>query len=578
MTLINKIFFLLGSKLKKKFYLIFFLVLISSLLEMIGIGFVIPIAGLLSDSSENLFLKKITGLFPFKNLEKNELITIVMVTFFLFYITKAVFLTFSIWLQSKFNYNLMNEIYKKLITKYLSHNFLYWADQDSSNKIKILTQEINLVSSHIVQPCLIIMTELFVILAILSLLFYHSVVATLFCIFFTAISFVLWQKISSPKIKKNSLLRSQYDSLLFKQIQETLLGIKDIKMYGCELASFKNLENNLSNIKTVKTQHDFITNIPKIYLELIAVICFSFFMIIFLNFFPNIVSIIPTLALFAAAAFKLMPSANRLMLSAQNIKYGMIPLNIVVSELKNKNFSEDSLNNSLDQIAFLEKINISNIFFNYKNSKKFILHHINFEIKKGEKIGIIGQSGSGKTTFVDILSGLIDPDSGKILVDNVDINKNIRNWREKIGYIQQNTYLMNDTIKNNITFGTDHRLENFDFRLNNAIKVAHLDNLIHELPMGIEAMIGERGIKLSGGQRQRIGIARAIYKNPEILILDESTNSLDSETEKKILENFKNLQGEKTILIISHNRESLRYCDKIIKIEKGNLKEVLLKK
>jgi ABC-type bacteriocin/lantibiotic exporter with double-glycine peptidase domain len=404
---------------------------------------------------------------------------------------------------------------------------------------------------------------------------YYNFFATLYCLFFIITTFFIWQKFISHKLKKISVLRSEYDSLLFKQIQESFLGIKDIKMYGRETSCLKNFENNLLDLKFIKTKFTIIMNLPKVYIELIAISCFVFLILISIYFLNNLNNLIPNLALFAAAAFKLIPSLNRLIISSQNIKYGQTALNNIINDIETNTFSNEKINSQLKQIEFLEKINICNISYFYDN-KKIILDNINFEIKKGETIGIIGQSGSGKTTFVDILSGLIPPTSGRITSDNIDIQKNIRNWQDQIGYIQQNTYLMNDSIKNNIAFGLNN-LEINDLHLKNSINISQLDDLVNELPLGIETAIGERGIKLSGGQRQRIGIARAIYKNPKILIFDESTNSLDSETEKKILDNFKKFKDDKTIIIISHNRESLKQCNKIIKIEKGTLKEVLLK-
>jgi len=578
MSFLNKLSFLLDKKLKKNFFLIFVLILIASFLEMIGIGFVIPVANLISNNQTSInsyitFIEKKNLLT--NNIERNQLIFILMIIFLVFYVIKAFYLTLTIWLQSKFIYNLNFHISKKLFEKYLHKNYLYWAKNDTSNKIKNITQEVNLITSYIIDPCLTILTELFILISIISLLLYYNFFATLYCLFFIIATFFIWQKFISNKLKKISELRSVYDSLLFKQIQESLLGIKDIKMYGRETICLKNFENNLLDLKFIKTKFTVIMNLPKVYLELIAISCFVFLILISIYFLNSLNNLLPNLALFAAAAFKLIPSLNRLIISSQNIKYGQTALNNIINDIETNTFSNEKINNQLKQIEFLDKINICNISYFYDN-KKIILDNINFEIKKGERIGIIGQSGSGKTTFVDILSGLIPPTSGRITSDNIDIQKNIRNWQDQIGYIQQNTYLMNDSIKNNIAFGLNN-LEINDLHLKNTINITLLDDLVNELPLGIETTIGERGIKLSGGQRQRIGIARAIYKNPKILIFDESTNSLDSETEKKILDNFKKFKNDKTIIIISHNRESLKYCDKIIKIEKGTLKEVFLK-
>jgi ABC-type bacteriocin/lantibiotic exporter with double-glycine peptidase domain len=498
-----------------------------------------------------------------------------MIIFLIFYVIKAFYLTLTIWLQSKFIYNINFDISRKLFKNYINKNYLYWSKQNTSDKIKNITQEVNLVTSYIIEPYFSILTELFILISIISLLLYYNFLGTLYCLFFILSAFVVWQKFTSNKLKEISELRSKYDTLLFKQIQESFLGIKDIKMYGREVSCLKNFENNLIDLKSLKTKFALIINLPKIYLELVAIICFVFLVLFSIYFLNSLKNLLPSLALFAAAAFKLIPSLNRLILASQNIKYGQTALNSIVSDFKIDNFSNQIFNNQLEQIKFVEKINFCNISY-YYDSKKIILNNINFEIKKGEILGIIGQSGSGKTTFVDILSGLIFPTSGIIMSDNINIQKNIRNWQDRIGYIQQNTYLMDDSIKNNIAFGLDNS-EIDDYHLKNSINISQLDDLVNELPLGIEATIGERGIRLSGGQRQRIGIARAIYKNPEILIFDESTNSLDSETEKNILNNFKKFKGAKTIIIISHNRESLKKCNKIIKIEKGTLKEIRLK-
>jgi ABC-type multidrug transport system fused ATPase/permease subunit len=578
MSFLNKLSFLLDKKLKKNFFLVFILILIASFLEMIGIGFIIPVANLISDNQTSInsyitFIQKKNLLT--NNIERNQLIFILMIIFLIFYAIKAFYLTLTIWLQSKFIYNLNFYISKKLFEKYLHKNYLYWAKNETSDKIKNITQEVNLITSYIIDPCLTILTELFILISIISLLLYYNFFATLYCLFFIITTFFIWQKFISNKLKKISALRSEYDSLLFKQIQESFLGIKDIKMYGRETSCLKNFENNLLDLKFIKTKFTVIMNLPKVYIELIAISCFVFLILISIYFLNSLNNLLPNLALFAAAAFKLIPSLNRLIISSQNIKYGQTALNNIINDIETNTFSNEKINSQLKQIEFLEKINICNISYFYDN-KKIILGNINFEIKKGETIGIIGQSGSGKTTFVDILSGLIPPTSGRITSDNIDIQKNIRNWQDQIGYIQQNTYLMNDSIKNNIAFGLNN-LEINDLHLKNSINISQLDDLVNELPLGIETKIGERGIKLSGGQRQRIGIARAIYKNPKILIFDESTNSLDPETEKKILDNFKKFKEDKTIIIISHNRESLKQCNKIIKIEKGTLKEVLLK-
>lgn len=277
----------------------------------------------------------------------------------------------------------------------------------------------------------------------------------------------------------------------------------------------------------------------------------------------NLINILPLLALYMVAAFKMLPSLNRIIVDIQKIRNGRSALDAVCEELKFKNpVSDINTFENIPKISFNSEIYIKDLSFSYPGGLS-LYNDLNLKINKGEAIGIIGESGTGKSTLVNLLVGLINPDKGNIFIDNNPIHENLKCWHKAIGYMPQKSFLMDDSIVNNVTF-YDSLNKNF---LNKIIKQCQLEKLEQSLPNGIETMIGENGARLSGGQLQRISLARTLYKNPDILILDEATTSLDQENEKKILDIIASLKNDKTIIIISHQIQNLSFCDKIYELK-----------
>jgi ABC-type bacteriocin/lantibiotic exporter with double-glycine peptidase domain len=292
-------------------------------------------------------------------------------------------------------------------------------------------------------------------------------------------------------------------------------------------------------------------------------------------------NLIPTLGLFGAAAFKLVPSIIRIMSNLQKLKYNF-PVILTLSEEINSSKRELNIigknildtNETKKSINFSKKIRIKNLDFQYPESEKRILNNISLNINYGSVIGIVGQSGVGKTTLINLVLGLIKPISGDILVDDKSIFKNLRGWQNEIGYVPQNIFLFDDTIKKNIAFElTENKIDNQ--KIIKSIQDSQLEKLINEAPQGIDTKIGEFGDRLSGGQKQRVGIARALYTNPKVLIMDESTNSLDVTTEKKIVEELFQLRGKITIIIIAHRTTIFEKCDKIFRLNSNHQKKII---
>jgi ABC-type multidrug transport system fused ATPase/permease subunit len=279
-------------------------------------------------------------------------------------------------------------------------------------------------------------------------------------------------------------------------------------------------------------------------------------------------TLLPTLGLFAATGFRLIPSVNRVLGAVQLVRYGLPAINTLHTELS---FTIPKIINTHSPItSFCTKLELSQITYTYPGTTEPTIKNISLTIRHGESVGFIGASGAGKSTLVDVLMGLLTPDTGKVRIDDKDIQANLRNWQDQIGYVPQSIFLTDDTLRRNVAFGLANEKINDD-AVQHAIQVAQLDEFVASLPEGLETFVGERGVRLSGGERQRIGIARALYHNPTVLILDEATSALDIATEHGIMQVVTSLRGIKTIIIIAHRLSTIEHCDRVYQLKKGSL-------
>jgi len=286
----------------------------------------------------------------------------------------------------------------------------------------------------------------------------------------------------------------------------------------------------------------------------------------------NVVEVIPVLGVFAAIAIRVMPSISRIIYNIQQLKFYGATIEVICDEISNikdrTQIKEKSIN-----FDFHKEIKLNNIFYSYPKSNIQILHNISVKIHKNSLVGVVGLSGAGKSTLTDIILGMIKPDQGIVKVDGVDIHSNIRVWQNHIGYIPQTVYLTDDSIKSNIAFGVN--IDDIDdILLQQAIKSAQLETFVSSLPDGVETLVGEYGSRISGGQRQRIGIARALYNNPDVLVMDEATSALDKTTEKQLMKVIKDISQSKTVVFVTHRESIMNYCDKVLMLENGSLTEV----
>jgi|MDTC01.2.fsa_nt_gb ABC-type multidrug transport system fused ATPase/permease subunit len=553
---------LLNSSQKKQLNIFIFLFLLAVILEMLGISMVVPIINLLSQ--DDLLLKN-SQFFTQLNLNdftKNQIIIYSLLFLLFIYALKAAFITFLSYKENKYLEKIKVELSEKLFSKYLKKPYAFHLLNNSSNLIRNVEDIEQLLI--VLRSYMMLFTEIVVIIGVGSLLLYFEPVGTISSIFILGLIGFGFHSQLQKKIASWGLLRQLHAGYRMMHLQQGLRAIKDIKVLGRENKFIKDFSKHQKLVANTQFKSSFVAALPRPSLELLTVFGIVLLILIMMLQDKQLQSFIPILALFAAAAFRLMPSIVRILHSNQLIQFGIPVLETLYEEFNN--LDEIKNNDFLNQkeIIFKNQIKIKSLNFSYSNSKK-ILSNINLTINKGEMIGLIGSSGTGKTTLINIILGLLEPSNGEILVDNINIQKGKRSWQDQIGYVPQNIYLNDDSINKNIAFGVPE--SEIDQKIIDAsIKGAQLSNFINSLDKGSETRVGETGDRISGGQRQRIGIARAIYKNPKILILDEFTNSLDSSTEKKIIEEVNLSRRSKTIIMISHNLDTISNCEKIYRL------------
>lgn len=564
--IIKDINFVLKYFNKHKVSYLITLMIIVSLLEIVGISLIIPFVSVLIDpnSIENKYYFFLQSFFSGM---KQELVPIFfIICIVLFYTIKNFFIIYVVYKQTRYSMNLITLIRLDLFKRYLSQNYVEFIKKDHSELISNIMNVSATFGSTFMISLLIFISEFFIVFSLIVFLFIYNFKLTLsLMIIFLVILFVYYHYLS-PRLRTAGNKRIDSDQQIINYSKISFQNIKELKLFNKENYFIDRFISNAVVSEDSNTFYQVTSQYPRIGMELFAVIGICLLTLLMNIFGYKNIEIVTTLAFFGIAIFRLLPSANKLMFSFQSLRFSKKTLSIIRKELsKNINFDQFQNNINKTNIEFKTKIILKDIYFSY-SSEKPILKNLNLVINKGEFIGIKGESGSGKTTLIDILMGLIHPDKGEIKIDDVDIYQNLNTWKKKCGYVPQNISLINDTIEANIAFGVDK--DKIDkSKIKKSILDSDLFEFVNSLRLKEETIIGENGYAISGGQRQRLAIARALYRNPEIIFFDEATSALDKQTEKNILESINKLRGKITLFFVSHNPAIFDNCDRVVDLD-----------
>jgi ABC-type multidrug transport system fused ATPase/permease subunit len=579
MNFVKKSFSLLSPNDKKKFPLVIFFMVLASVFEVLSISLLIPAVSLLLDISYRInlinFFKSFN--FFFSSYSDEFFIYIFVTSLFLIFIIKFLYTFFLIYFRTNWVTKISIQVSNNLFTSYLYRSYKFHLQNRSSKSILSIINEVQALSQNVLIPFLEICTEGLIILGLLIFMFLYEPTGTFLVIFTGFLTVIIYFKYTHSKTKIWSQERRLYELDIMKLIQFSLGGIKEVIMFKKRDHFIKEfIEKNIKLNNIFKKQYAILDS-AKYYIELVAL--FSIFGLIFLLLIFNkneITILLVKLSLFAVIFFKVLPAINRIILAKQRITFALASvdniyeqLNYFELSLKKKNYYRK---NSKDKLSFKKNIELNNIHYSYDH--KNILKDLNLNINKGETIGLIGHSGAGKSTLINIIAGLLRPNKGIIFVDNVSVDKQIELWQQNIGYVPQNFYMLDDSIRSNIIFEPNFLSKEKDDKIYDVLEKAQILDFVKSLPEKLDTILGERGSSISVGQAQRLSIARALFKDPELLILDEATSSLDAQNEKKILNTIKTLRGKKTIVVVSHKESSLSFCDKIYKIENRSCKKI----
>ena len=576
MKIIKKILFLLTPKERIRAVLILFVILIMAFIEVAGLASIVPFMAILSDPDIIVNNSKLNALFQasrdFGVKNEKQFLFLSGLAVFLLLVISLITKAFATYLQINFSANAKFTLEKRLVTSYLSQSYVWFLDRHSADLGKNILGEVGTVIKGGVQAMITLITRSVVAIAVLALLIIVDVKLTLIVGLTLGLTYFVIFAFSRSFLKYIGGERFKANRWRFTTVSEAFGAVKEIKLGGFEKNYIDRFSEPAKKLANYEAFYGVLTQLPRFAIEAVAFGGMLLMTLYLMERSNDFVNIVPTLALYVFAGYRLIPLLQGVFDSINTIRYSAPSVNALHDDLKKLQTSELIKEKNILQLK--KEINLNNISFSYPNSSQLNLKNINLKIPVGSNIGIVGITGSGKSTLIDVILGLQTPKNGSLEIDSKIIdNHNRRSWQQSIGYVPQQIFLFDDTIASNIAFGQDPKHIDQD-AIEKAAKIANIHNfIVNELPLKYQTLIGERGIRLSGGQRQRLGIARALYHNPKVLVLDEATNALDVHTEKLVIEEIKKLRKDRTMIVITHRLNSVKDCDNIILIEKGEIKQ-----
>lgn len=561
----QKLWHLIPQTQRRQAPVLLFLLIVGTAFEVLGIGLLVPLVNLLTNANALPSSSALAPIFRiFGATTQIQMLAVGFASIGVVIFLKNIYLVGATHFQNWYISKTRNSIETQMFERYLRVDYKFHLHANSSTLSRNLVSEVDQVIGGVLLPTFTFAIEATSVIGVMSLLFYVEPVGSTALVVFFGVCGATYAKVVSPVMNRFGSRRTALRGDLFRIIGETLGGIKQIKVLGRERFFLSRFSLNSERSVQLAARTDTIQRIPAYLIELWGVLGLLVVVYSMLLQGKEAAAVVASLGLFVGASFRFVPSLNRLLIAWQTMRLSRPAIEIVYRELR----STGELHSSKEPIKFKEKLRFQNLSFSYDSQSAPVLRDVTFEIRRGESLGIIGPSGAGKTTLVDLLLGLLSPTHGQIFVDDKEIDPNRFSWQSLVGYVAQEIFLVDDTIRNNIAFGIEpEKISEANVR--KSIATAQLEKFIDSLPNGLDTVTGERGVRLSGGQRQRIGIARAMYHQPSLIILDEATSALDIDTEREFIETLESIHQEITMIIVSHRISTLKYCDRILRIENG---------
>ncbi|MDD3667081.1 MAG: ABC transporter ATP-binding protein [Bacteroidales bacterium] len=574
---IFKVFKVLTKEKQRYFMRIVFCMLVGAILETVGIGAILPLISVMGQGDFLLRHPQLAEALAGAGISSHTgFIIAAAAALIVFYVLKNLYIGWMLRMQMRFSLDNQVEYAGNLMNAYLNKDYLYHVEHNSANILRNVSAGPQVIFSAILVNVFTLLTE--VITAAMIWVMLVMVDAFTAIVMAAVMGIIMYGIVKAfrRRITRQGEIQSQYSAEYTKWLNQGLGAIKETKVLRKEDYFYQEFSRNYKQFGDANQVFMFLNQVPRLMIETLVTGGLLILIISKLAMGYEPMDIVPLLGVLALAAFRLMPCANRIVNMFNGIKFNMPFFNIVYEDLleaKELVYTRRQEKVQVVRIPFEQSINIEKLSFQYPQGKELVLDNISFSIPKGSFCGIIGPSGAGKTTFVDILLGLLQPTGGRISIDTQDIAENLGGWQMNLSYVPQSIYLIDGSIKENIALGVPYK-DIDDDKIKKVLQMAELYDFVAALPDKLETMVGERGVKLSGGQRQRIGIARALYYEPEVLILDEATSALDNETEKNITETILKLKGQITIIAIAHRVSTLEECDFKVKFENGRIETV----
>ena len=578
-TLLGKVRAIFDRKQKWQLVGLGIMIFIGGLLETLGVSAMIPVVQALLAPDELMgYIDRIPVV---KNLcDALSITTVKQVTMALLYgmmaiyVIKNLYILLLTYMQNTFITKNRNRMISRVMAEFLNRPYEKYLGADIPTVFRITDSDIPQTFSLIL-AMLQLASEVVVSCLIFMVLLLNDPGMTLFIIAVFGLLTLFIVKVFKPRLNRIGARNQAIQSRIAKWRIQATYGLKDVKVLNREEFYVRNYYETGKVGAEVARNYAVLNNMPRLLIETVFIVSVLGFLVVYINGGGDITAMVTTISAFAIAAVRVLPSVNRINTYITEIAYTQPSLDFVYDNLQegmktDAMLAERKAYSQVEKLKLDHQIELSHISFHYPDSDKNIFEDAHMIVPKGKSVGIIGTSGAGKSTIVDILLGLLHAQTGTITCDGVDIFKNYESWLAQIGYIPQSIYLIDESIRDNIAFGIDaDKID--EKRIWEVLEEAQLKEFVEELPEGLDTTIGDRGVRLSGGQRQRIGIARALFEDPEVLVLDEATSALDNETEAAIMESINMLHGKKTLIIIAHRLQTIEKCDMVYRVEKGQV-------